>query len=98
MPPDNSQHNEIMRLLRENQELLKENNKLLRKLKRNSIVGITMTAFWYLILIGVPFFLYFYVVEPYFDAFGANYEIFRQGMAEIPGFKGLEQILPKFGG
>ncbi len=90
--PDN--HDEIIRLLRENAEIQKENNEILKKLYRHSVVGFVLRIVWYTILIGMPFAVYFYLLEPYFAAFGANYETFRQGMAEIPGFKGIENILP----
>jgi uncharacterized membrane protein (DUF106 family) len=87
-------HEELLRLTRENNELLKQNHELVRKMYRNDMIGITFRIVWFAILIGLPFAVYFYVLEPYFQAFGANYEIFRQGMAEIPGLKGLEQFLP----
>ncbi len=82
-----NEHEEMLRLL-------KENNVLLKKLYRHSVIGFTFRIIWYAILIGLPFAVYFYVLEPYFNAFGANYETFRQGMAEIPGLKGLQYILP----
>ena len=81
------EHGEMLRLL-------KENNELLKKLHRYTMIGFSFKIVWYAILIGMPFAVYFYVLEPYFDAFGANYELFRQGMAEIPGLKGIENILP----
>ena len=90
------EYREILRLVRENHELLKQNHTLLRKMYRNDLIGIIIRVLWYAILIGLPFALYFYVLEPYFKAFGANYEVFRQGMSEIPGLKGLEKILPMF--
>ena len=85
---------EIIRLLRENAEIQKENNEILKKLYRHSVIGFALRIVWYTILIGMPFAVYFYLLQPYFEAFGANYETFRQGMAEIPGFKGIENILP----
>ncbi len=94
MPPDNEQHSEMMRLLRENQILIKENNELLHKLYRHNIAGFIVRLLWYALLIGLPFIMYVYVIQPYFGVFGANYELFRQGMAEIPGLKGLEHLLP----
>ncbi len=97
-------HEEILRLLRENAELTKENNELikqnheyLRKMYRNDMIGLTIRIVWYALLIGLPFAVYFYVLEPYFNAFGANYELFRQGIAEIPGLKGFEQFMPPAG-
>lgn len=91
-------HNEMLRLLRENALLTEENNKMLRKMYRYDMITFWLRVVWYGILIGLPFAVYFYFLEPYFDAFGANYELFRQGMAEIPGLKGLEQFLPQIGG
>ncbi len=91
------EHNEMLRLLRENNELAKQNQELLRKLYRHNIIGFTLKIVWFAVLIGLPFAVYFYILEPYFNVFGANYEVFRQGMAEIPGLKGLEQFLPTVG-
>jgi hypothetical protein len=88
------QHEELLRLTRENNELLKENHEYLRKMYRNDMIGLTLRVVWYAILIGLPFAVYFYVLEPYFEAFGANYEEFREGMAEIPGLKSFEQFFP----
>jgi hypothetical protein len=90
-------HEEILRLLRENKDLAEQNHELLRKLYRNDMIGITVRIIWYAILIGLPFAVYFYLLEPYFEVFGSNYEVFRQGMAEIPGLKGLENFLPSIG-
>lgn len=87
-------HDEILKLLRENAVLVKENNEYLRKMHRYAVIGMTFRTIWYGLLIGLPFAVYFYVLEPYFNAFGANYELFRKGMAEIPGLKGIENILP----
>ncbi len=91
------EHGEMLRLLKENVALAKENNELLKKLYRHSIIGFTFRIVWYAILIGMPFAVYFYLLEPYFQAFGANYETFRHGMAEIPGLKGLQYIMPSIG-
>ena len=38
-------------------------------------------------LIGLPFAVYFYVLEPYFEALGSSYETFNAGIQEIPGWK-----------
>lgn len=96
MSSDEEEHNEILRLLRENQTLIKENNKILQKLHRHNVIGFIVRIVWYALLIGLPFALYFYILEPYFNAFGANYEVFRQGMAETPGLKGFEKVFPFF--
>ena len=97
MSNDQDTHSEIIALLRENKALAEENQRLLKKMYRNDMIGIWLRIFWYGFLIGLPFALYFYIIQPYFHAFGADYEIFRQGMAEIPGLKGLEHLLPAIG-
>jgi hypothetical protein len=96
MPEKEETHDEILRLLRENAIVARENNEYLRKLYRNDMIEMWVKIIWYALLIGLPFAVYFYILEPYFHAFGANYEVFRQGMAEIPGLKGLEKLLPAF--
>ena len=96
MPPEiGDKHEELLRLMRENRELLKENQTLLKKMYRNDMIGVGLRVVWYAVLIGLPFALYFYVFEPYFTALGSDYEVFKRGMAEIPGLKGFEGILPK---
>ena len=92
MPPEGD-HKEIVRLLRENNTLAKQNNELLKKLKRYSLVSFLFTILWYGLLIGLPFALYFYVVEPYFEALGSSYDTFKNGLNELPGLRGIEQLL-----
>lgn len=84
---------EIKYLLEKNTELLKENNMLLRKMYRNSVWGFWFRILWYVVLLGLPFALYFYVLEPYFTAMGASYSTFSAGMQEIPGWKQFIQTL-----
>jgi hypothetical protein len=92
MQPD--QHStEIKYLLEKNTELLKENNLLLKKLHRRAVWGFWFRIVWYVLLIGLPFALYFYILEPYFTALGSSYEVFSEGMQEIPGWKQFTQTL-----
>ncbi len=89
MSEKDNTHEELLRLTRENNALIKENHEYLRKMYRNDMAGLVLRVVWYAILIGMPFALYYYILQPYFQAFGADYELFRQGMAEIPGLKGF---------
>jgi membrane protein insertase Oxa1/YidC/SpoIIIJ len=82
-------HEKIEELLKQNAELLQENNALLKKMHRNAVWGFWIRIVWYAVLIGLPFALYFYVLEPYFTALGSDYEIFKTGMQELPGLKTL---------
>jgi len=88
---------ELIRLLEENTRIVKENNEILKKIYTWSIVGIVLKIIWYVIIIGFPFAVYFYVLQPYFEALGSNYEVFKAGIDEIPGLKGLGQLLLKVG-
>lgn len=88
------EHNEMRELLRENNKLIKENNEILKKLYHHSIIGFSFRILWIAVLLGVPFALYFYILEPYLNMFGANYESFRQGLGSIPGLQGIDSVLP----
>jgi len=92
MPPDTT-NLEIKYLLEKNTELLKENNLLLKKIRRSASIGFWFQVTWYIFLIGLPFALYFYILEPYFEALGSSYEVFNAGMQEIPGWKQFSATL-----
>lgn len=86
-PENQTEHDKIQRLLLENQKLMTENNTLLKQLERRARVSMWLRIIWFLFIIGLPFVLYFYVVEPYFDALGSSFGTFREGLQEIPGWK-----------
>jgi hypothetical protein len=88
MPPQ-GEHTEILQLLRENRELVEQNNVLLKKLYRHNMIGFTIRIVWILVLVGLPFALYFTILEPYFQALGSDYDTFQAGVGEIPGLKAL---------
>lgn len=93
--PNQPDHHELERLMKENSALLQENNELLKKIHRNNLLSFWIRIAWYVVLIGLPFALYFYVLEPYFTAMGSNYEVFKAGINEIPGLKGLGDLIDK---
>jgi hypothetical protein len=92
MPTENDDI-EIRYILEQNAALLKENNLLLKKMYRNAVWGFWFRIVWYLMLVGLPFALYFYILEPYFTALGSSYQTFSAGMQEIPGLKQFMQTL-----
>jgi len=96
MPPENH-HTEMKELMEQNAELLKENNDLLKRIHRNAVFSFWIKIIWFAVLIGLPFALYFYVLEPYFAAFGSSYENFLDGLNELPGFKGIDQMFNNSG-
>ncbi len=86
-------HDVMQELMEHNAQLLQENNKLLRKIHRNGVWSFWTRIIWYAVMIGLPFALYFYILEPYFTAFGASYENFIDGVNELPGLRGIDQLL-----
>lgn len=92
MEGDNS-HADIQRSLDKNAKLLEENNQILKKIHRQNLITLWVRIAWYVLLIGLPFALYFYILEPYFEAFGSSFEVFSAGIQEIPGWKILNQGL-----
>jgi len=88
------EQDEMLQLLRENAPIIKENNELLKKLYRHNVYGFLARLAWFGIIIGFPFALYFYVLGPYFNALGSDYEVFKAGIQEVPGLKNLIRILP----
>ena len=87
MLPDKNEHEHLNELMLENRRLLTENNQLLKKLNHRSVLSFWIRLVWFLVLIGAPFILYFYVIEPYFTSFGSSSKIFIQGIHEVPGWK-----------
>ena len=87
MLPDKDTQQQLHELMLENQRLLTENNQLLNKINRRSIWSFWFRLAWMMVLIGIPFVLYFYVIEPYFSALGSSFETFREGLQEVPGWK-----------
>ena len=55
---------ETKMLLRKNLEISKENNKLLKKVRRDALWGNIFKIIWFLVIIGVPVALWYYVIEP----------------------------------
>ena len=96
--PSGNEEQGIKKLLKENKKLLKENNTILKKIHRNAVWSFWVRIVWYVLLIGIPFAFYFYVLEPYLSTLGSYYEAFKSGIGEIPGLKGLGQLLDTLSG
>ncbi|MCA9366332.1 hypothetical protein KC722_02005 [Candidatus Kaiserbacteria bacterium] len=90
---ENTENKQLKEAIAENAKLIEQNNKLLRKIYRQNVWGMWLRVVWYAALIGLPFALYFYVLEPYFAALGSSYETFSAGIQEIPGFKQFNETL-----
>lgn len=86
-------NDELKRLLEENLAAERESQRLIKTLLRYSWYGFFFRLVWFALLIGLPFALYFYILEPYFQLFGSSYDEFRSGVAELPGYKALIMFL-----
>lgn len=84
---------ELRKLLEETKELAKENNKMLRSVRRIGMIEFVMRIAWYLILVGIPFAVYFYVLEPYLAAIGISYSKLSEDVQALPVIKALGIIL-----
>ena len=73
---------EIKTLLRRNLELTRENNKLLKKIRRNAVIANIMRLVWWAAIIGIPLFLYYYVLQPYIAELGLAYRGVAGGVSE----------------
>lgn len=97
MIPKKDEHQILQELLLENQRLLAENNELLKKIHRSAIWSFWLKFVWFMIIIGAPFILYYYLIEPYFNSFGSSFEQFQEGIKEIPGWKQFYSETPTEG-
>lgn len=93
MVPEKDEHEDIKALIEQNKALLEENQTIMKKLYRYTVAGIWIRIFWYLVLIGLPFALYFWVLEPYFAAFGSSFDTFKAGINELPGIKSIDILI-----
>lgn len=93
MLPDNDEQTQLRQLVLENQRLLVENNQLLKTINRRSLIGLWFRVLWGVFVIGLPFVLYFYVIQPYFESLGSSFDTFRQGLQEVPGWKQFYQAV-----
>jgi len=84
----------LLNLMEQNAELINQNNELLKKIYKMSIVGYVTRIIGYAILIGLPFILYFYFLEPVVEGFASQYELFKEGVGGLPYFNLLELMFP----
>jgi hypothetical protein len=70
MPTD--QHELIIKLLRENQELLRQTNELLYKHERREKRKLIFKIVWYTILLGIPMIAYYYLYSTFVGLTGGE--------------------------
>ncbi|MCA9367231.1 hypothetical protein KC887_03135 [Candidatus Kaiserbacteria bacterium] len=98
MSPEKDEQQQLRDVLLENQRLLTENNQLLRQMKRTAWWGFWLRIASFLLLIGAPFVLYYWLLQPYFESLGSSFQVFVNGMQEIPGWKQFYQAATDFKG
>jgi hypothetical protein len=86
MIPDKDEQQIFHELLQENKKLLSENNELLRKINQRSVWGFWIKVVGLLILVGVPFALYYYIIEPYFYTVSESLKTLNEGLMTVPGW------------
>jgi hypothetical protein len=92
MTPDNN-HEEIKKLLVENQRLLIENNQLLNKMRRAAVLGSIFKFVWFLVILGLPVYMYLNYIAPNIDTIKENYSAFGEISKDTGYFKRLYENL-----
>ncbi len=87
MPPDNTSHEEIKKLLVENQRLLLENNQMLHKMRRISILGTFFRILWFIIVISIPLAIYFFYIQPNMGSIKEKINSFEQMSSDTSTLK-----------
>lgn len=93
MSPEINGHEEIKKLLVENQRLLIENNQLLRKMHRTAFIGNLFRVIWFVIVIGLPAYFYFSYVQPNLDSIKERINTFEQMTSDTNVFKDFYEYL-----
>ncbi|MCU0678111.1 MAG: hypothetical protein MUF19_00805 [Candidatus Pacebacteria bacterium] len=89
-PIPTDQHELIIGLLRENQELLRANNELLLKNERRERRRFIFKVIWYSLLLGIPLFAYYYLYSSFVAITGGD----TSGIQIPPGV--LEQLIEAY--
>ena len=86
MTPDNN-HEEIKKLLVENQRRLMENNQLLTEMRRAAVWGSVFKLIWLVVVLGIPVYAYFNYIAPNIDTIKENYSAFHDMSKDTESLK-----------
>jgi hypothetical protein len=89
-PIPTDQHELIIGLLRENQELLRANNELLHKQEKRERLRLIFKVIWYTLLLGIPLIAYYYLYSTFIGLTGGD----ASGVRVPPGV--LEQLIEAY--
>lgn len=60
---------------------------------RNAVIEMWLRVLWYALIIGLPFLLYFYILEPYLGTIKDQMDQYGVGVGAYPGIEKLESFL-----
>jgi hypothetical protein len=87
----------IIKLLRENQDLLQQNNDLLKKHERREKRRLIFKMVWYTILLGIPMLAYYYLYSTFVGLTGGDTASIQVNGMNVPvGL--LEELIQAYGG
>ncbi len=89
MFPENQtgDHEEIKRLLQENQRLLIENNQMLRRARRSVVLAGLLRFLWFVIIIVTMAYVYFIYVKPNLDTLNAKISALENVGADVTNWQ-----------
>lgn len=94
MPPDIN-HEELKKLLVENQRLLIENNQLLNKMRRSAVISTIFRVIWFVIVLGLPVYAYFNYIQPNWENIKQKVDSLEQVTADSEFIKKLYDSVGK---
>jgi predicted acyl esterase len=97
-----NQGQDIEELLHENLRLAEENNRLLHKLWRAEVTSFWSKILFYVILVGVPVFVYQYYLDGYVQQMRSTYDSLRTTAEQVKNLPPIESlpaaVIKQFGG
>ena len=76
---------EILEQINELNKTISDTNSRVRRIDRSMKVSFWFKVIWFLFLIGIPFAIYYYLIEPYKDLFEQQAS-FSESIKNFPGW------------
>ena len=77
---------DVHELIKQNKLIIEENRVILKKMHRFAMISFWIHILWFIIIIGLPFYIYFTFLEPIFTSFEGIYNAFLGGLGGLGGF------------
>ena len=88
------EYEELKKILKENTALVRENNQLLRKMNRRALYSAIFSVVYWVVIIGVPVYLYFNYAKPYLEEFQSIYQNAQAKMEGLPNMPDFNKFFP----